>query len=448
MPQAETAHTAISFSRRESNGKHSRIEQGVFPLKLVINTFGSAGDVHPFVALGAEALRRGHSCTIITNGKFRPVVERHGLRFIEVGTAEDYDRLIHDPRLWDPNRALEFLLESLPRVLKPSFHAIEEECGNAAEQCLLVGSSLGFAARVARDILMVPMVSVHLSPSLFWSADAPPLFTPWVRFLQYFPAPMVRCFFELMDSMIDGRLSGKLQLELRGIGYPPIRHLFSRWIHSPDLTVGMFPSWFCESKSDWPNPIFLSGFPMFRDGSGGVTAPPELERFLASGAAPVAFAPGSANHQGAKFFREALAACAALNCRGVFITPAGESVPAPLPPSVIHVPYVSFEQLFPRCAAVVHHGGIGTSAQCLAAGMPQLVMPMAHDQFDNADRLERLGVALSLREKRFREPRVSRLLARLLENSSFKSRAEEWQRPMAPGPDWDGLFGRFEALLC
>jgi UDP:flavonoid glycosyltransferase YjiC (YdhE family) len=80
--------------------------------------------------------------------------------------------------------------------------------------------------------------------------------------------------------------------------------------------------------------------------------------------------------------------------------------------------FVPFSRLFPRAAAVVHHGGIGTSAQGLAAGVPQLVMPLAHDQHDNAARLERLGVGRSLLPKKFRAPAVAARLDRLLRSQS------------------------------
>lgn len=93
-----------------------------------------------------------------------------------------------------------------------------------------------------------------------------------------------------------------------------------------------------------------------------------------------------------------------------------EQVPAELPAGVRHFPYVPFSQVLPRAAALAHHGGIGTSAQALAAGVPQLVMPMAHDQPDNAARLRRLGVAASVPRRRFRGPAVARALGELLDS--------------------------------
>ena len=91
-----------------------------------------------------------------------------------------------------------------------------------------------------------------------------------------------------------------------------------------------------------------------------------------------------------------------------------------------HEAYVPFSRVFPRCAAVVHHGGIGTCGQALAAGVPQLTMPLAFDQPDNATRLERLGVALWVRPKKFRGERVASQLAALLGDERILGRCRHW----------------------
>ena len=144
----------------------------------------------------------------------------------------------------------------------------------------------------------------------------------------------------------------------------------------------------------------LTGFPLYDEGD---VAPlsADLQRFLEAGDPPIAFTPGSANWQGRHFLTESAGACRLLGRRGILLTRHREHVPDPLPPGVIHVDFAPFSRLLPRCAAVVHHGGIGSAAQGLAAGVPQLAMPMAHDQLDNATRLKRLGVARWVAQKAF-----------------------------------------------
>ena len=92
------------------------------------------------------------------------------------------------------------------------------------------------------------------------------------------------------------------------------------------------------------------------------------------------------------------------------LTRFAEQIPAKLPDTVRHFAYAPFSQLLPRVAALVHHGGIGTAAQAMASATPQLIMPLAHDQFDNADRMKKLGIARSLIPKKFKGPAIASLL--------------------------------------
>jgi UDP:flavonoid glycosyltransferase YjiC (YdhE family) len=131
---------------------------------------------------------------------------------------------------------------------------------------------------------------------------------------------------------------------------------------------------------------------------------------------------------GEAFFREAAAACAALGRRALLVTPYREQLPKPLPPGTEQVDYAPFGTLFRSAAAVVHHGGIGTTAQALKAGVPQLVMPMAHDQPDNAARLERLGVGAWIAPRRFSAGRVAGALERLLGSEAVRTRCTEIAR--------------------
>jgi rhamnosyltransferase subunit B len=154
--------------------------------------------------------------------------------------------------------------------------------------------------------------------------------------------------------------------------------------------IGLFPDWFAAVPG-----IAQTGFAMLGDD----VIPPlsrELEAFLGAGPRPVIFTPGSFMRDAAAFFQQSLAACEQLGLRAVFLTPYREQVPTELPGYACHVQYAPLQRLAPRCAAIVHHGGIGTLAQGLKAGIPQLVTPLFFDQPDNAARLEALGVGESI----------------------------------------------------
>ena len=189
--------------------------------------------------------------------------------------------------------------------------------------------------------------------------------------------------------------------------------IFGDWMHSPDGGVTLFPEWFAPRRAGWPAALHFGDFPLYQgDADGGL--PAELQRFLGAGAPPIVFMPGSAMRQARPFFDAAVHACTANGWRAVLLTGDATQLPSPLPGSVLHLPYAPFAALLPRAAALVHHGGIGSCAQALHAGIPQLIMPMAYDQFDNAECVRRLGAGGALRPARFDAARLGRALRRVL----------------------------------
>ena len=199
------------------------------------------------------------------------------------------------------------------------------------------------------------------------------------------------------------------------MGLGPIRRGFTSWPFSRDRILGLFPEWFAPPATDWPSCVRLCEFPLY-DASEATALAPGVITFLEAGERPIVFTPGSAMRHPSTFFRACVEACRLMDVRGVLVSPFRDQVPGDLPRSVQAIDSIPFSRLFKGAAAIVHHGGIGTSAQALCAGSPQLVMPMAFDQHDNADRLEQLGVARSLLPRRFRGTAVARLLRELLDS--------------------------------
>jgi UDP:flavonoid glycosyltransferase YjiC (YdhE family) len=197
---------------------------------------------------------------------------------------------------------------------------------------------------------------------------------------------------------------------------PPVHRILNQWIHSPDRVIGLFPPWFAPPPDDWPAQTVLTGFPLY-DEADVTPLDPELQDFLKAGEPPLAFTPGSAMRHGDEFFAVAVDVCRKLGRRGLLLSRHDRHMPADLPAGVRHVAYVPFSRLLPHCAALIHHGGIGTSAQALAAGIPQLVVPMSHDQPDNAMKLHELGVAEIVPAGRFSTARATVAISRLMDSN-------------------------------
>ena len=221
--------------------------------------------------------------------------------------------------------------------------------------------------------------------------------------------------------MVDRAIAEPLNAYRSQFQLPPVRRVLCDWWLSPQQVIGLFPAWFAAPQPDWPPHSLLAGFPLY-DGAEGAAMPAEADAFLRAGSSPVVFTPGSAMRHGESFFRTAVEACRLLGRRGVLLTRYREQLPASLPESVCHFDYLPLSRLLPHCAAIVHHGGIGTTAQAFACGIPQLIMPMAFDQPDNAARAERLGVSRSLSPRAFRPPAAARLLGELIERPEVAER--------------------------
>jgi UDP:flavonoid glycosyltransferase YjiC (YdhE family) len=233
--------------------------------------------------------------------------------------------------------------------------------------------------------------------------------------------------FWLTDVAADRIMAPPVNELRRQLGLAPIRHITSRWWHARDRVIGLFPSWFASPQSDWPSQAVVTGFPLYDER--GVTATPvEVERFLLAGSPPIVFLAGSANRQGHAFFEAAVRACRRLKRRGVLLSRFPEQLPSTMDHDVQHFDYVPLSELLPRAAALVHHGGIGTMAQGLAAGVPQLVMPMTFDQPDNAIRLTRLGAGRWLTPRAFTETAVARELALLIGSREVAARCHDLAR--------------------
>ena len=413
------------------------------PAHFLLVTLGSHGDVHPFVGLGRRLIQRGHRVTLATNEHFRPLAESTGLDFEPVGEEADFLALAKHPDLWHPTRGALVVAGAVASAMGPVYDAVVRRLD---ARTVVVGSTLALAARVARDELHFPMATVHLAPIVFRSIHAPPRMPGVPAIAGRLPSFMLTRFYEGADKyVIDPALAPAVNAFRAERGLPPVERIMQAWWNAPDLTIGLWPAWFAPPQPDWPAQARLTGFPLY-DESDVSPLPEELERFLDAGDAPAAFTPGSAMQHGQQFFAAAVAACERLGRRGLLLTRHDGQVPDVLPPTVLHVRYAPFSRLLPRCCAISHHGGIGTTSQALAAGVPQLVMPMAHDQFDNAARARKLGVATTLSPRRYRPRAVAGKLARLLGSARVADRCKATAARLVGSGAVDETCGLLESL--
>jgi len=393
--------------------------------RVILATFGSYGDLNPFLALGLELKKRGHDAVIATSAGYRKDVESRGLGFAPVRPDIDKTDLPLFARALDQSRGPEVIIRELvmPRV-RESYEDLERAAAGAD---LILSHSLTYAAPVLAEKKDIPWLSVVLQPLMFVSAHDPSIMAPapWLGALRPLGPAVNGALFALLKLAASrwGDPVRKLRTEL---GLENDKDPLFAGQYSPYGTLALFSRLFGPPQPDWPENTLACGFPFLDSDIGGKGLDPRLDVFLNDGPAPVVFTLGSAAVMIAgDFYERALEAAKTLGIRAVFLTG-----PAAKPLNGLTAKMEAFESapyhaLFPRCAVIVHSGGIGTTAQALRSGTPQLIAPFAHDQFDNAARIERMGVGYGFKRRNPGALELAATLSRLTENDEIKQRAAQ-----------------------
>lgn len=390
----------------------------------MLATLGSLGDLNPFLGLARTLLDRGHRVSLLAPAMHAEVPMPAGLRFHGLGTREAYQALLDDPTLWHPRRGFAALWSSVRDGLGEVGRFIEalppaEHCVLLAHPLVLPAAALARAARPQQ----VRVVGVFLAPSNLRSCHDPLTLGP-LRVPRWVPLPWRRWLWRQVDERLLDPVSVPGINQARAAAcLPPVRHFMPHLQAVPDLSMTLFPEWFAPTPPDWPQPLCPANFAL-HDPHAEAPLLPALTDFLSTGAPPLVFTPGSAYRHAARTFDQALQAVQRLGARAVFVTPYRAQVPAALPPDVLWLAQVSFRRLLPQAAALVHHGGIGTTAEALCAGVPQLVLPVAFDQFDNAERIRVLGVGDALPTHRVSARRLAQALAGLLSSDRVRTQCQ------------------------
>lgn len=359
----------------------------------IVTAPGSLGDVNPMLGIARSLQSRGRRVLFLAAEPYLPLAERAGLQTRVLTSNAAFHELVSNPNIWHPFHGPKLLLDKmLGDTINPHYEWLLENC--VPGETLLVSHVLDFAGRVFRDRFpQTRLATVVLAPVLFRSLTAPPRVTKY-GIETRLPTSLLRVGYWLADRFIDSFALKHINPLRKKIGLQPVRRLMKDWWLSPDLVLAMFPDWFSVPQNDLPQQVRTVGFPL-TDSADCVPreVDQQLEQVLArfGGEKPIVFAPGSAHFLARPFLTIAAETCRKLELPAILLSPNPREVPSNLPPNIATAQYLPFSKLFPKARAVVHHGGVGTTSQCFAAGVPQLVLPMAFDQFDNAQRVAKLG---------------------------------------------------------
>jgi UDP:flavonoid glycosyltransferase YjiC (YdhE family) len=383
-------------------------------MRIAILALGSRGDVQPFVALGLGLEQAGHNVVIAAAEDYGDLVRGAGLAFAPVGGSI---RALMDPARVGP--VLETGINPLPLLrvfresVQPLVGRIVADCARAcAGADRLVVSSLGrLPGYSIADALGVPCITAHMHPYEPTDREPHPFAPAWPA---GWPAgwPGRRLYHRAShrsgETLFWQVLLGPINRARRTVlGLPPIpRHAVrAHYTHPRGPILCAYSPLLAPRPPDWGPRIRVTGdWPLEAPAQlGRETVAPEvsgerldaLHRFLAAGPPPVYIGFGSllAGRDADGLTALLVAALARAGQRGLLYRGWGDVGNIPLPPTVLAVDSVDHAWLFPQVAAVVHHGGAGTTAAALRAGKPAVIVPAFGDQFRWARRVARLGAA-------------------------------------------------------
>ncbi len=362
-------------------------------MRWLLTSWGSHGDLHPFLALGRGLKARGHEVTLVGHPDWSVETEAAGLRFVSTGEPSREDFIRDHPDVmsmkWGGLVSLHTLIH---RAIAPGFdHTLGALRAEAAAHDVIVAHHFAFPAPVAAELTGLPWATVSLAPGIVPSAHS----LPGAHFGRTGRGFLGRARNRLIWSvgqMITRTMVDPVINQLRANhGLSPVRDAIFE-AHSPLLNLQLYSEHFAPRPPDWSAEKRLAGF-CYYDPPGAALAP-ELEQFLRAGEPPILFTLGStAVQKPGAFYSSAAAALQTLGLRGILLIGPETNRPARLPESVLALPYAPYGLLMPRVRAVAHQCGIGTLSHTLRAGVPSVACPFAFDQPNNARRLEALGVA-------------------------------------------------------
>ncbi len=365
-------------------------------MNIFIATYGSRGDVQPFVALGKGLRQAGHRVTLGTSERFRNVVEKHGLAYgymndglLSIIDTDQGRELLENTRtIFDVARQY----VKLKKQLKPLQIAQMRETWDIAKRikpdCILYHPKIGAGPHIAEKLGIDCALATPI-PMFVPTADRPFPVLPDLKLGGWYN----RLSYRIIKSLTGIFLRTFINRFREDIGLAPMRQFdFLKTTDGTEIPVLHAHSEAVVPRPrDWPDDAHVTGY-WFLGRDSEWAPPPDLRTFLEAGMPPVYVGFGSmAGRHPRRLARIVIGALQLTGVRGILATGWGGLKPEVLPDSILTIDSAPHDWLFPRVSAVVHHGGAGTTAAGLRAGRPTIIVPFFGDQPFWGRQVHRLG---------------------------------------------------------
>ena len=354
-------------------------------MQVLLSSIGSRGDIQPLLALALELQIQGHRARLCVPPNFKEWVEAYGLECVPIGP--DLKKMtggsVPDKPVLPSKEQLQQLAVQTVRV---QFQVITE----AARGCDLIvaATALQIAAHSIAEAQKIPYIFAAYCPAVLPSLNYPPPKTGGQHSF-FLPQDANRQLWKENEDEFNQRFGSTLNEERAKIGLAPVSsvrdHMFTQnpWLAADGTLAPAFPY---EDMQ-----VVQSGAWLLKDQT---PLPDELEEFLAGGEAPIYLGFGSmraAEQTGHTLIK----AVRALGLRCILSQGWANLTPVDAGEDCFSIGDINHEKLLPRVAAIVHHGGAGTTTAAARAGITQVIIPHNYDQFYWAHRVQQLGIGIS-----------------------------------------------------
>lgn len=405
-------------------------------MRIVLSNIGTLGDINPLIAIALEMKRRGHVPVMALPAVYESRIKPLGLEFRAIRPDIDPENTALVAMVYDVKKGTETgLREFLFPVLRQTYDDLLAAATKPERADLLLLGELNYAGPLVAQVTGIPWASYVLAPLSFFSAFDPPVLPPYPRMARADKVvPGMGKVINRLARFVSRKWPQPIYDLRQELGLPKGANPLFDAKHSPNLVLALFSSVLGVAQKDWPANTLITGFCFYDADAGNAALPPSLEQFLAAGEPPVVFTLGSAAVLAAGNFYEVSARAAMrMGVRAVLLIGTDERnrPRTALPDSICAAEYAPYSALFSRASMVVHQGGVGTTAQCLRAGKPMLIMPYSHDQPDNARRMRRLKVSRTIQKASYTPARVARTLTAMLAEPRFAQKSASVEQTLA-----------------
>jgi rhamnosyltransferase subunit B len=396
---------------------------------------GSEGDARPFVGIARALNHAGHHATLLCDPHYAALAHAHGVETIDLPLDIHPDRVRDHPGLLSRWRGPGVILNQL---ITPTLRDLFLATGEAIETIgpnVVVAHQIAMASVWAAEQRGVKRVIASTAPSA-WPSLADPNRYPVMPDRDQYRMWLVKAGMTTARMVARWCFDATANRHRAEAKLPPRRDALVTSAFDADASLGLWSPLFRDIAADDPLSCDISGYVYLDDPDEAWRETPQaVQDFIKSGLPPVLLTLGStARYAGHDVYREAAHACAELGLRALILAPPDVVADEALPDGAARFDAAPHAGVLPRCAAVLHHGGAGTTAETLRSGRPSVVVPFANDMFDNARRARRLGVSVTVPRGRARQPRLVEAFARALElrdgaqDVARQISAEDWEQ--------------------